>query len=161
MRDAQASAHVDHQSLLALSVGYARAADRRDADGFAQVFHEDGTLRVSAPSEPDQVVRTIRGHDELRQVPLRLARFDRTFHMLGQASFQQDGDRAEGEVYCIAHHLETGLSAATDTVMYIRYADTYQAGGDGEWRIADRLVQVDWREIRPVHTALRADGSGS
>jgi SnoaL-like domain len=159
MFDVDRSRPGTHESLLALSVAYARAVDRRDADAFTRVFHEDATLRVGAPSEPDRVVSTIRGHAELREVPLRLAHYDHTFHMLGQASFEPDGDRVVGEVYCVAHHVQSGPAEATDTVMYIRYADTYTLGGggrgdgDGDWRIADRLVQVDWREIRPVRLA--------
>lgn len=142
----------DHELLYALSCAYARAVDRRDSAGFVDVFTPDATLRITVAADPARVVRTIDGHDQLAAVPQRLARYDRTFHLLGQASYDHDpdGDRATGEVHCVAHHLTVRPPEARNTVMYIRYADSYQRGRDGRWRIADRLVQVDWTETRPA-----------
>jgi ketosteroid isomerase-like protein len=146
----QPSGH--HELLYALSCAYARAVDQRDSAGFVDVFEPDATLRITAASDPARVVRTIDGHDQLAAVPQRIARYDRTFHLLGQASYDDhpDGDRATGEVHCVAHHLTVRSPEAQNSVMYIRYADAYRRGGDGRWRIADRLVQVDWTETRPA-----------
>lgn len=129
--------------LFELSRVYASAADRRDRDAFLSVFAPDARLTVSRDGAGD---RTMAGHDALASIPVSLGRFERTFHLLGQARYSVDRDRATGEVYCVAHHLASG----TNTVMYIRYADEYGRDASGAWRIADRRVQVDWTETRPV-----------
>jgi hypothetical protein len=136
--------------LFALSVGYAAAVDRRDAAAFVAQFTEGASLRVCAPGEPERVVGTYTGADELALVPVRLGRYHRTFHLLGQADLRVDGDAATGEVHCVAHHLDQGADGWTDRVMFIRYADTYALTTEHGWRIAERTVQVDWTETRPA-----------
>jgi hypothetical protein len=136
-------------ALFELSRVYASAADQRDRDRFLGVFAPDARLTVCRPG-PDAVPRTITGHDELASIPTSLARFERTFHLLGQAGYEGEGDRATGEVYCVAHHLTRDAAGTTDTVMFIRYADEYRADASGAWRIADRRVQIDWTETRPA-----------
>jgi hypothetical protein len=138
------------EPLFELSRVYARAVDGRDATRFVSVFDPDATLRISATGDASTVVRTIRGHAELTAVPGALDRYERTFHLLGQASYERDGDRANGEVYCVAHHLTVHGDRAEDRIMYIRYADEYRADRAGLWRIVDRLLQVDWTETRPA-----------
>jgi ketosteroid isomerase-like protein len=131
----------DEGEILALSAGYAAAADRRDVAAFLAVFTDDARLRVSAPGAPDEIVRTYAGADELAQVPVRLGRYESTSHLVGPADLRVDGDSARGEVHCVAHHLERG----TDKVLTIRYADVYRRT-DAGWRIAERTVQVDRSE---------------
>jgi SnoaL-like domain len=81
-----------------------------------------------------------------------IKRYPKTYHVLGQSTYEIDGDVATGEVYCMAHHLtpDPGADppAGTNYVMFIRYDDEYRAGADGEWRIADRRVLIDWTETR-------------
>jgi hypothetical protein len=134
--------------LFELSCRYARAADRRDPVGFAEVFTADGRLSVCSGLDPDEVVRTVSGSDELATIPKSLERFDRTFHFLGQATYEIDDRTASGEIYCIAHHLTVGSAGAENKVMYIRYADEYRFEAGGEWRIAHRRVRWDWTETR-------------
>jgi hypothetical protein len=137
-------------ALFALAVTYARAADRRDAQEFVSAFAEDGQLSICSIAEPGVILRTIEGHAELAAIPRALARYDRTFHLLGQASYGHDGDEATGEVYCVAHHLTVDATGAEDRVMYIRYADDYRIDPTGAWRIAHRRVLIDWTETRPA-----------
>lgn len=138
-----------HRALHDLSCRYARAADRRDATAFVGVFAPDGRLAVSAPGEPERIVGTRQGHDELAGITRALGRYHRTFHLLGQATYERSGRGALGEIYCVAHHLVLGPSGAEDQVMYIRYADEY--GDDsGRWLITSRTVQIDWTETRPA-----------
>ena len=97
----------------------------------------------------------VRGRDELADVITMIARYDKTFHMLGNARYDIADDTATGEVYCIAHHLAANPSredgAPTDHVMYIRYRDDYGRDDHG-WRIVERRVLVDWRETRSIGT---------
>ena len=142
-----------HEELFALSAQYASAADQRDASRFVAVFTPDAELTVVVegrdPSRPN------RGHEELAQIPGRLARYRRTFHVLGQAQYTLESDdtdpaSATGEVYCVAHHFtEADDGTRSDRVLYIRYDDRYRHDGDA-WLIAQRFVHVDWIEERTV-----------
>jgi ketosteroid isomerase-like protein len=129
--------------LQDLAVRYAAAADHGDVENFADVFTENATLTVHNGGSRDE----IRGRDRLRRIPERLARYDRTFHSLGQAQYwSNEPGHAEGEVLCTASHVR----GRTNSVMYIRYEDGYQKSADGTWRIQRRDVQVQWTETHAV-----------
>lgn len=145
-------------ALRTLAEQYARAVDTRDAELLLNVFAPDARLRVYNPAGVEPPRSDRRGHDQLARITKSIARYAKTFHLVGNASYDLAGDDATGEVYCIAHHLSTDGDTATDDVMYIRYHDTYHRNG-GEWRITDRRVDVDWTESRPATVALaREDG---
>jgi len=139
----------DRAALRELAERYAAGVDRRDTELFLSAFDpEQGRLLVFDPSEASEPRGTRHGGDELAGVISSIARYDKTFHMLGNARYDVDGDTASGEVYCTAHHL---ASDRTDHVMYIRYRDDYRRSEDG-WRIVERRVLVDWREARSTGT---------
>lgn len=135
-------------ALRSLSERYAHAADRGDAEMFAAVFHDDGRLEVHNPTGASEPAVRL-GH-ELAAIPGRLRRYDATFHMLGQSTYDIAGDRATGETYCMAHHLTRNDDGATDAVMFIRYVDDYRRDAGAGWRIDVRRVMVDWTEHRTV-----------
>ena len=136
--------------LWSLSVRYARTVDRRDSEGFLDVFLPDAVLTMHVPAGAGAST-TYRGRDDLTRIPVRMAeRYLATFHHLGQADYDVSGHAAEGEVYCVAHHLMGGPEEFTDYVMHIRYGDRYSLSGS-RWYIAERRVQVDWTETRPAH----------
>jgi hypothetical protein len=145
-------------ALEGLSTAYAAAVDDRDGDRLAALFVADGELVV--PRYPDDLSPCVTraGHAALRRVPEGLARYDRTFHVVTNHSYEVDGDRARGRVSCVAHHISTeGVSTGgagpgavgTDVVWYIRYADDYRRG-DGIWRFTRRELHLQWVESRPV-----------
>jgi hypothetical protein len=134
--------------LRELAVRYAMACDHRDRAAFAAVFTEDGRLRVFQPSDAPVPRTDLAGHGQLASIPGLLDRFHRTFHLVGNTSYRVDGDDAEGEVYCIAHHLSLRGDAGRNYVMFIRYQDRYRR--TGSWLISDRQVLVDWTETRVV-----------
>ena len=137
-------------ALRALAEAYAQGADRNDADMFLSAFHPDARLIVFTNAD-DEEPRSIRdGHDALRGIPGQVARYDKTFHFVGNhaCTFDDDAGTAAGEVYCIAHHLTVDDHGATDFVMFIRYHDEYRRGPDGQWRISQRTVRPDWTESR-------------
>jgi hypothetical protein len=137
-------------SLLDLSRSYASGADRRDVHKFLRAFADDGVLSIYAGSDPEEgAVRTARGHTELASIPRELAAYARTFHLLGQASYDVAGDRATGEVYCVAHHLSVRSEPSYDRVLYIRYVDDYHRSA-AAWKISQRRVLIDWTEILPA-----------
>jgi hypothetical protein len=135
-------------ALRDLAARYASAMDRRDGEAVRSVFTTDAQLVVVTGG----VVRSRReGIDKLVTVPPLLAVYDITSHVLGQSLFEIDLDAgtATGEVYCIAHHVNRNRQGGTDHVMFIRYDDRYRSEPEG-WRIAERVVQVDWTETRTV-----------
>ena len=131
----------DHAALRSLADAYARSVDRRDADAFLAVFTDDGVLETPAGSR--------RGRAQLAEILDRIAVYARTFHLVGQATYDLDGDAATGEVYCMAHHWNEDGSGH---VMYIRYHDRYRRDAGG-WRISERRLLVD-------HTATATSPPG-
>jgi 3-phenylpropionate/cinnamic acid dioxygenase small subunit len=125
--------------------GYAACADARDVDGFRGLFTEDAVLTVV---EPDGTVRPPNvGLDVIAQIPVRLGRYERTRHVVGEHRVEggPGPDEATGTVACEAHHHRRG----TDTVMTITYEDRYRRT-DAGWRIAGRTVRIEHRADRPV-----------
>jgi hypothetical protein len=134
--------------LRELAARYAAACDRRDPAAFAALFTDDGRLRVFQPWDAAVPRTDVGGRERLADIPGRLARFDRTFHFIGNTLYRVTGDEAEGEVYCIAHHVRIDGDTGSDHVMFIRYEDRYRRAGT--WLISDRRVLVDWTETRTV-----------
>ncbi len=138
----------DRLAIHDLVWAYAISADRRDSLGFAACFTTDAQLHVIDPS--GAVLRTYGGRGEIRTIPDRLARYDRTLHHVTTHHAVIDGIAATGTTYCSAHHITVAEDgAATDHILEIRYLDRYVRTADG-WAIADREVRTDWTEDRPV-----------
>jgi ketosteroid isomerase-like protein len=151
---------LDEEALRALSTAYAAAVDACDGAMLASLFVPDGELVV--PNYPEDLRPTIArtGHEALRRLPDGLRRYHRTFHQVSNHVYAIEGDRATGEVQCVAHHVtgtggraEDGRSedgrAGTDSVWFIRYRDQYRRTGAG-WRIERRELHLQWVEERPV-----------
>jgi hypothetical protein len=170
----------DERALQALSASYAAAADSRDGDRFAALFVEDGELVV--PNYPVDLgpVLTRSGQERLRLIPQALRPYRRTFHQVTNHEFAIDGDAANGDVLCVAHHLTTADSSAspppvagtgsgegsgegsveaegTDFIWYIRYRDEYRRV-DGDWKFRRRSIHLQWVEERPVLKMAPAPG---
>jgi hypothetical protein len=121
------------------------------------VFHPDARLRAYNPSDNPEPFSDSSGHGALAQRPKAVARWARTYHLLGQSTYEIGDGVATGEVYCVAHHFAPAPGGgATDYVMYIRYHDRYRLGSDGEWRIEDRRALIDWTETRAANPAGEA-----
>jgi hypothetical protein len=141
----------DERALRVLAELYARGVDRRDAAVFTSAFLPHGRLRVFNPSEAESPTGEMHGHEQLAAVAERIAAYDRTYHFLGNTFYEVGDGEATGEVYCMAHHLTPNRHGGTNFVMYIRYEDVYRKDADGDWKIADRRVMVDWTEVRAAN----------
>jgi hypothetical protein len=144
-------ASADHAELHALAVRYANAVDRRDAELFLSVFTPDAALLIFDPSDSEQPTGERRGREQLAKVPELIKRYSSTYHLVGNATYEVVGDKARGEVYCIAHHLSRRDEGDSDYVMFIRYVDAYRRLPGERWLIAERRLLVDWTETRPVN----------
>jgi hypothetical protein len=137
--------------LRSLAEGYARGVDRRDdVEGFVALFLPDAVISIHDPSDTTEP-REIRGAERLARIPEVIQRYPKTFHMLGQSTYDIGDGEASGEVYCIAHHLTPGQDGGTDHVMFIRYEDTYRPDESGAWKFAERRLRVDWTETRAAN----------
>ena len=143
------------RELRSLAERYAQGVDRRDVEGFVALFHDDAAIIIHDPSESTEP-REVRGTERLAKVPELIKRYPKTFHMLGQSTYDIGDGEATGEVYCIAHHLTPDDASpegagGTNFVMYIRYEDTYRPDASGVWKFAERRLRVDWTETRAAN----------
>jgi hypothetical protein len=135
------------EALRSLAAFYAAGVDRRQLGLFLSAFHPDAILAVHRADEEPHLMQ---GHAEIGRVVELIARYPRTFHLLGQARYEVRGRRAEGEVYCVANHYIPSDQGASNFVMYIRYQDRYRRELGGPWKIERRDVHPDWTETRPA-----------
>jgi hypothetical protein len=137
----------DRQALAQLVAAYARGCDRRRPEEVAALYTEGGGFAiVDTGAEPLE----ISGYDRMVSGFSRLSRYEHTFHLLGQQTVDLDGDRATGECYCLAHHVEVADDGSRSVMtMHIRYQDRY-ARTPGGWKFEHRTLMVDWRETRPL-----------
>jgi ketosteroid isomerase-like protein len=141
----------DRLAIRALVDAYAHGVDRRDPEGVAALFTDDGVLAIyeGDPSET-QPARVRRGRGEIATALERLSRYRVTTHFLGQHSVELAVGAATGETYCMAHHLsEVDGGVLRDRVLAIRYLDRF-VRVDGVWRIAERVLVTDWADDRAV-----------
>jgi hypothetical protein len=137
----------DRIALAELVGAYARNCDRRRPEEVAALYAEDGSYAiVDAGVDPIEV----HGRDRMASGFARLDRYEHTFHQLGQQTVELDGDRATGETYCLAHHVEVADDGTRSVmIMHIRYQDRYVRTAEG-WKFQHRTLMVDWRETRPL-----------
>ncbi len=137
----------DEAQLRDLAFRYARMMDRRQFDWLPQVFAPDGVL-----TSPDFEMI---GHEQLRQGLKGLERFSATLHGVLNTYYEIDGDKATGEVYCVANHVyeKEGIPFKLD--MGISYEDTYERQS-GAWVIVRRQFHLIWETDVPMR--MTADG---
>ncbi|NUU24323.1 MAG: nuclear transport factor 2 family protein [Streptomycetaceae bacterium] len=138
----------DRLALRDLVETYAHGADRRKAELIASLFTPDGRLVVHMEPGAEPSART--GREQIAKAMKGLGRYIATQHLVANQLATIDGDRAEAETYCTAHHIyDDEAGVRRDRVMAIRYLDTYQRTAEG-WRIATRTLHCDWTEDRPL-----------
>ena len=133
----------DRVALRDLVQAYAEGCDTRDAALLRSCFAEGATLTVHWV---DREATTIVFPDGADGIPDGLARYDLTFHFIGNHRVRIDGDDATGTTYCFAHH----VTGTDNHVMTIRYEDIYRREADG-WKITERHLRHLWTE----HTTVR------
>jgi SnoaL-like protein len=126
---------------------YARCADRRDAQGQKALFTADTRFVVYMDGEGSEPTQDLHGREALTPVFDDLNRYEATTHFNGQSTITVDGDHANGESYCLAHHLFHDGGERTLFIAALRYHDTFLKA-DGVWRFSERRLYVDWTETR-------------
>jgi len=115
----------------------ARGTDRLDAELIASCYHADGF--------DDHNVFRGSGTEFAQWVLDTLAVFDATMHFVGDPHIRLDGEVAQVDTYCVAHHLSKpdGDGKADDMVLGLRYVDRFERREE-RWLIAKRVCAFDW-----------------
>ena len=126
----------DADELRTLLQRYARAADQRDVDALAELFH------------PDAVISGARGEQTL-DAWLDTMRGPRTFptsmHVLGDPLIELDvgGEQATLDTYAVVYQLGDRDAGNADLTLGIRYVDDVVRSADG-WVIQRRRAETLW-----------------
>lgn len=128
---------LDRATIREVVERYCRGIDRLDADLVNAVYWPEAT--------DDHGIYRGPGKDFAAFViPFLQKHYEATMHTLGQSLIEFDDPvRARSETYFVAYHrgLRDGRQAL-DTAAG-RYVDRFERR-DGEWRIADRTVVIEW-----------------
>jgi ketosteroid isomerase-like protein len=139
----------DQWEIRELVERYAQAADQTDGTALAALFTDDGVLESWLDPTRDEPTATHRGHEEIARAINRLTIYRATHHTIASSVASIDGDRAQGETRCVAHHVESDDAGVRDRVLYIRYVEQF-IRVDARWRFTRREVRVQWVSIQPV-----------
>jgi hypothetical protein len=140
----------DRLAIRELVEAYAHCADRRDATGQMSLFTADTHFVVYMNAKDPAPSQELHSRQALAPVFAALNQYDATTHFVGQSTLSTlSGDRANGEAYCLAHHLTVDGSTRRLMVASLRYLDTF-VKMDGTWLFSERLLYVDWVDERAL-----------
>jgi uncharacterized protein (TIGR02246 family) len=139
----------DRLAISDLVHAYAQGVDRRDSEGVARLFTEDGSFIAYATPGDREPTSSSRGHDGIAKAIAMARHYRSTTHTIGNHVAVVEDDRATGETRCVAYHVLGEEGAETLLVWHIRYLDTYARGPQG-WRIDERVLRVDVVSHQPL-----------
>ncbi|MCC5872683.1 MAG: nuclear transport factor 2 family protein [Gammaproteobacteria bacterium] len=131
---------LDLANIRAVLETYCRGIDRLDAELISSVYWEDATDNHGVYVGPGQDFAAF-------IVPFLRDGYTSTMHFIGQSNIRVEGDRAAGETYFLAYHTRNEGDGAALDIAAGRYVDGFAKRG-GEWRIADRVIVMDWVDTR-------------
>jgi hypothetical protein len=130
----------DQFMIRAVLERYCRGIDRLDASLIDSVYWDDAT--------DDHGTYTGPGKEFSAYIIPRLRKaYLTTMHAISQSNIVVSHDRAAGDTYFLSHHIRRAADGDFVDVAAGRYADIFERR-NGEWRIKDRLVVMDWMETR-------------
>ena len=140
----------DRLAIRELIEAYAHCADRRDAKGQMALFTVDTHFVVYMDARDPKPSQELHSREALAAVFAELNQYQATTHFLGQSTlFTLTGERATGEAYCLAHHVTVNGAKRSLMLASLRYYDTF-VKMDGAWLFAERLLYMDWAELRSL-----------
>ncbi len=134
---------LDEAAIKELQVRYCRAADRVDFEALRACFHPDATADYG---------HGVWNLDEyMAHATEMTANFIATTHNTGNQLVEIEGDAAWAEHYTVATHRwpPNEQGETRDMIASVRYVDRMERRG-GEWRIARRVMVLDWHRIEQV-----------
>ena len=140
----------DRLALRELVEAYAHCADRRDAKGQMALFTADTHFLVYMNAKSPTPSQELHSRDALAPVFANLNKYEATTHFIGQSTiFTLTSDRANGETYCLAHHVIASGGKRRLMLASIRYLDAF-VKIDKAWLFSERQLYVDWMEERAM-----------
>ena len=139
----------DRLAIRELIDAYAHCADGRDAEGQMALFSASARFVVYMDPRSIEPTTNLHSRAELAPVFERLSVYEATTHFNGQSTITLEGDRAEGETYCLAHHVSVDGESRSLMIASIRYLDIFTKS-EGAWLFAERRLYVDWTDTRPI-----------
>jgi hypothetical protein len=130
----------DRAALSQLVAAYGHAIDRRDYRLLDLLYHEDAI-------DDHRPYFYGSARDYVAWVPLMMANWKATSHVMMGSVFMIDGDYAEGITSARAWHRT--LDGQNDFTAWGRYVDQYERR-DGIWRFAKRMFVLDATEEGPA-----------
>jgi len=137
----------DRAQIHDLALQYARCADTKDWQGFADLFAHDG--RILWP------LGQIDKESIARSVEVILTPFERTHHLFANIGIRIDGDTARSNHYLQAVHVGSGTDSGTHADIGGWYDNHYRRTSDG-WRIVSVELTFVWSggtEFKPGNPA--------
>ena len=139
----------DRLAIRELIDAYAHCADTRDAEGQKALFTDDTHFVVYMDGEGTAPTQDLHGREALTPVFAALNQYEVTMHFNGQSTVSLDGDRANGDTYCIAHHVFSSDGERRIMLAYLRYLDTI-VKQDGRWLFAERILYLEFSDTRTL-----------
>jgi ketosteroid isomerase-like protein len=143
---------VNRLAISDLVHAYAQGVDRRDSDGVARLFTEDGVFVAYATPGASEPTSRSQGQAEIARAIGMARHYRSTTHTIGNHLAAVEGDRAKGETRCVAYHVLGDEGSETLLVWHIRYLDTYVRRSEG-WRILERVLRVDVVSDQPLRAS--------
>ncbi len=130
---------------------YARGIDRCDAESVMAAFHDDGVLvDYGRPGGQPAPVFAEYACAKLKDAYLA------TQHRVTNMLIDYRGDSAVAESQILAYHVEETPDGKVMHTFNGRWIDTLTPR-DGTWRIAERVLRVDWTRQDPWHADMAGD----
>jgi len=131
---------IDRAEIRDVLMRYLRGVDRIDLELIRSSFHSDADIGF-----PDDVY-TGKVDGFVNFLKDELPSFKRSNHFVGNLLIELDGDVAYTETYLFANHESSATHkwAGAFVSLWARYVDRFERR-DGEWRIANRKLIIDWQ----------------
>jgi hypothetical protein len=125
-----------HEEIRAVLQRYARAADVRDVEVLASLFHRDALI---AGARGDQTL------DEWLETMRAPRAFPSSMHFVGDPliTLDEEGRSASTDTYAVVYQLADRKSGGSDLTLGIRYLDEF-VNEDRIWVIRRRVAHTVW-----------------
>ena len=141
MTEMQSDHLVDKQKIVDLTIAYTWIIDRGPREKLREIFTEDAAFIID--------IKNYNGIDEIiSKIERTLGGLSASQHLISNHQVVIDGENATCRCYLHAQHTLHGTEGGDNYVMAGRYVDTL-VRIDGEWRICERELMLDWTEGNP------------
>ena len=139
---------LDKAAIRETLLRYARGIDRRDWPTMLSVFTDD----VHAVFQGVDLGRGKQNIVDSITASASVYAILSSVHALNNMHIDVDGDTATAETTGIGYMTYDSDQGPMLRMRSLRYRDRLVRGGDGQWRIAERVLTNDWEVILPTRS---------